>query len=249
MPLPRFHLRTLLIAAPVAGVVLAIEAAAWSGSVGQGLGLILLLSIAWVPAVSLLLDPKVAGWLLVLAASASILAVASALYQAARGDLVREVGPICGATLWLTFACGLGYVATKGLHLPDRNPRRDTRPEAVGDAAGETGMAGSPGDPEADEGRPGRPGATADRSSTTPADTTGRSTAGVPTARAITIAAMIGAPALVFLVVTTGGAILTPLAGLLLLAPFVAVNYLLWGRLVAPREPAGRRRRADDERV
>jgi hypothetical protein len=37
------------------------------------------------------------------------------------------------------------------------------------------------------------------------------------------------------------------LADLLLLTPFVAVNYRLWGRLLAPGTPAGGRRRVDDE--
>jgi hypothetical protein len=51
----------------------------------------------------------------------------------------------------------------------------------------------------------------------------------------------------VFLTIITWGAILAPLAGLLLLAPFIAANYLLWGRVVVTRKPAGRWRRIDDE--
>jgi hypothetical protein len=72
---------------------------------------------------------------------------------------------------------------------------------------------------------------------------------GGPGAKAWAIAALIGVPAFVFLAVITWGAILAPLAGLLLLAPFVAVNYLLWGRLVARRQLADGRRRVDDEVV
>jgi hypothetical protein len=56
--------------------------------------------------------------------------------------------------------------------------------------------------------------------------------------RLVTMVLMIGAPAFAFLVVITWGAILTPLFGVLLLTPFVAVNYLLWGRLFAPGKPA-----------
>ena len=130
MPLPRFRLRTLMIAVPLAGVVLAIEAAAWIGSGSQGLVLVLLLSIAWVPAVFLLLDPKAAGWLFVLAVSASISSLAFLLYHAAHGDLGRDGGSTCAVTFWLTFAFGIGYVATKGLHLPDCRRGPDTRPEA-----------------------------------------------------------------------------------------------------------------------
>jgi hypothetical protein len=48
--------------------------------------------------------------------------------------------------------------------------------------------------------------------------------------RTAAIVAMIAVPAGLFLIVATGGAILTPLGGLLLLAPFVGVNLLLWGR-------------------
>lgn len=66
-------------------------------------------------------------------------------------------------------------------------------------------------------------------------------------ARAVTITALIGVPAFAFLAVITLQAILMPLAGLLLLALLVAVNYLLWGRLLAPSKPAGGRRRGDDE--
>jgi hypothetical protein len=248
MPLPRFRLRTLMIVVPLAGVVLAIEAAAWTGPLGPALELVLLLSIAWVPAVFLMLPPEAARWLFLLAVSASISSLAFSLYPAAHGGLGRDGGiPTFAVTLWLTFAFGLGYVATKGLHLPDRHRGRDTRLEAVGDAAGETSMAESSGNPQAYERWHGRPGATADRSSAGPADTTDSSTAGVLTARAIAIAALIGVPAFVLLIVITWGAILMPLAGLLLLAPFVVVNYLLWGRLVAPRKPAGGRRRVDDE--
>ena len=63
MPLPRFRLRTLMIAVPVVGVILAlaIQAAAAIGSVREGLVLVLLLSIAWVPAVFVFLPLKVAG--------------------------------------------------------------------------------------------------------------------------------------------------------------------------------------------
>jgi hypothetical protein len=248
MPLFRFRLRTLMIVVPLAGVVLAIEAAAGTGPLGPGLGLVLLLSIAWVPALFLLLSPKAAGWLFLLAASASVSLLAFSLYHAADGGLGRDDGIARFAvTLWLTFAFGLGYVATKGLHLPDHHRSQDTRPEAVGDAEGETSVAESSGDPEAYEGWPGRPAATPDRPSAGPADTTCSSTAGVPTARAIAIAALIGVPAFVFLVVISWGAILAPLAGLLLLAPFVAVNYLIWGRLVALRQPATGRRGVDDE--
>ena len=68
-------------------------------------------------------------------------------------------------------------------------------------------------------------------------------------ARAVVIATLIGVPAFAFLVVITWGAILMPLSGLLLLAPFVAVNYLLWGRLLTPGKPADGQRRADDEVV
>jgi hypothetical protein len=63
----------------------------------------------------------------------------------------------------------------------------------------------------------------------------------------VAIAALIGVPAFAFLVVITWGAILAPITGLLLLAPFVAVNYLLWGRRLAPGKPASGRRRVDDE--
>ncbi|MBV8312261.1 MAG: hypothetical protein JO344_17915 [Planctomycetaceae bacterium] len=82
MPLPRFRLRTLMIAVPVAGVILAlaIQAAAWIGSVREGLVLVLLLSIAWVPAVFVFLPLKVAGWLFMLAVSASILSLAFSVY-------------------------------------------------------------------------------------------------------------------------------------------------------------------------
>ena len=74
MPRPRFHLRTLMIAVPVAGVILAlsIRAAALLGSGREALVLVVLLSIAWVPAVFVFLPPKVAGWLFMLAISVSI---------------------------------------------------------------------------------------------------------------------------------------------------------------------------------
>ena len=125
MPLPRFRLRTLIIAVPVAGVILAlaIQAAAAIGSVREGLVLVLLLSIAWVPAVCVFLPLKVAGGLFMLAVSASILSLAYSVY------LWRGTG-ISLVTFWLTFAFGIGYVATKGLHLPDCHRGRDTRPEA-----------------------------------------------------------------------------------------------------------------------
>jgi hypothetical protein len=120
-----------------------------------------LLSIDWVPAVFLLLSPMAAGWLFLLAVAASISLLAFSLWQAAHGDLGPDGGlSILAVTHWLTFAFGLGYVATKGLHLPDRPSGPGTRPEPVEDAAGETCMAGSFSDPEADEGRPCRPGAT-----------------------------------------------------------------------------------------
>ncbi|HEX8201579.1 MAG TPA: hypothetical protein VF590_13930 [Isosphaeraceae bacterium] len=65
--------------------------------------------------------------------------------------------------------------------------------------------------------------------------------------RTVTIVAMIGAPALAFLYVITWGAILAPLSGLIVLAPFVGVNYLLWGRVLAPRKPGGGGRRDEVE--
>src|SRR4051794_32742308 len=126
-------------------------------------------------------------------------------------------------------------------------------------------MADSPGDRGGHEGWPRRPDMTADRSSAGPMVPTGESTDGGPTARvdsmsttpsvtsfsskarAVAIAGLIGVPAIAFLAVITWGAILTPLAGLLLLAPFVAVNYLLWGRLLAPGKPAGGRPGVDAE--
>src|SRR4051812_13245733 len=112
-------------------------------------------------------------------------------------------------------------------------------------------MAGSCGDRNADEGRVGPPDPTTNRSPAGPAAAEGGSTGASTTAgagatvapppgtsfgaraRAVAIAVLIGVPAFAFLAVITWGAILTPLAGLLLLAPFVAVNYLLWGRFVA----------------
>jgi hypothetical protein len=63
----------------------------------------------------------------------------------------------------------------------------------------------------------------------------------------VAIVVMIGGPAFAFLVVITWGAILQPLAGLILLAPFVGVNYLLWGRLLAPEKPSAGGEREDDE--
>jgi hypothetical protein len=125
MPLPQVRLRTLLIVVPLAGVVLAIEVAAWLGKVGEGLQLVLLMAIAWVPPVFLLLDPKVAGWLLGLAVWALFPSLALSLYSSA-----RDCGYTFGATLWLTIAFGIGYVATKGLHLPDRRGSPDAWPEA-----------------------------------------------------------------------------------------------------------------------
>jgi hypothetical protein len=236
-----------MVVVPLAGVVLAIEAAAWTGPLGPALGLVLLLSIDWVPAVFLLLSPRAAGWLFLLAVAASISSLAFSLCHAAHGDLGPDGGlSIFAVTLWLTFAFGLGYVATKGVHLPDHRRSGGTRPEGVGDTSGETSITGSFGDPEADEGWPRRPGVAAVRSSAGPARTTSSPT-GVPTRRAMAIAALIGVPALVFLAIITWGAILAPLAGLLLLSPFVAANYLLWGRLVAPRKSAGGRCRVDDE--
>jgi hypothetical protein len=134
MTLPRFRLRTLMIAAPVAGIVLAIEAAAWIGSIGEGLVLVLLLSIAWVPAVSLLLDPKPAGWLFILVGSS----LALSLYRAMLGGLGADRGfDACLASLWLTFAFGIGYVATRAGHLPDRRRAPDTRLERDSHAGGE----------------------------------------------------------------------------------------------------------------
>ncbi len=129
-------------------------------------------------------------------------------------------------------------------------------------------MVETPGDRRADEGWVGRPAATTTGPpSAVPAGATDGSTVATPAsragsdvvvtspsgasfwpkARAITIAALIGVPAFAFLVVITWGAILMPLSGLLLLAPFVAVNYLLWGRLLAPGKPADGRRRVDDQ--
>jgi hypothetical protein len=67
--------------------------------------------------------------------------------------------------------------------------------------------------------------------------------------RRATIVAMIGVPALAFLVVITWGAILMPLSGLVLLAPFVGLNYLLWGRLLAPGKDPGARKPDDDEAI
>jgi hypothetical protein len=39
-----------------------------------------------------------------------------------------------------------------------------------------------------------------------------------------------GVPALLFLTLITYGAILIPLVGLAMIAPFILLNYLLWGR-------------------
>lgn len=129
-------------------------------------------------------------------------------------------------------------------------------------------MAESTGDRRVDDGWAGRPAATTTgRSSAGPSEATGGSTDATPAAgagsgvvntspsgasfwskaRAVAIAALIGVPAFAFLVVITWGAILMPLSGLLLLAPFVAVNYLLWGRLLAPGKPPDGRRRVHDE--
>src|SRR5262249_34510105 len=83
MPAPSFQHRRVVIVVPVAGAILAIEAAAWTGSLGEGLELVLLLSIAWIPAVFLLLDPKVAGWILVAAIFSSIMSLAFTLWSAA----------------------------------------------------------------------------------------------------------------------------------------------------------------------
>ncbi|MGO9599441.1 MAG: hypothetical protein ACLP7Q_15740 [Isosphaeraceae bacterium] len=133
MPLPRFHLWSLMIAVPLAGVVLAlaIRAAACIGSVREGLLLVLLLSVGWVPAVFVFLDPKVAGWLLMLAVSAWILSLAFSVYNAALGGLWLDTGICsCLVTFWLTFAFGIGYVATKALHLPDYHRGRDSQPGA-----------------------------------------------------------------------------------------------------------------------
>lgn len=126
-------------------------------------------------------------------------------------------------------------------------------------------MAESPVDRIVQEACLGRPVEAEDGSSAAPTGTTSESIDVAPTsetgggdespsgasfgsqARAVVIAALIGVPAFAFLVVITWGAILTPLAGLLLLSPFVAVNYLLWCRLLAPGKPAGRRPGVDGE--
>jgi hypothetical protein len=56
----------------------------------------------------------VAEWLFMLAVSASIVSLAFSVY------LYRDTGiSSCLVTFWLTFAFGIGYVATKALHLPD----------------------------------------------------------------------------------------------------------------------------------
>jgi hypothetical protein len=123
LPFPRFRLRTLMIAVPIAGVALAlaIKTAAGIGSVSEVLVLLVLLSIAWVPGVLVFLPPKAAGWLSLVAILASILSLTFAVYHAAAGNPWRETGfSTCVATFWLTFAFGIGYVATKALHLPDR---------------------------------------------------------------------------------------------------------------------------------
>jgi hypothetical protein len=111
MPLPRFQLRTLLVVVPLVGVVLALETAAWNQSVSEGLAWIQILAIAWVPVLFLLLDTNAAGWLFVLA----ILSSAMLLVAVLSGS---DCGPNFGVTLWLTFAFGLGFVASKGLHQP-----------------------------------------------------------------------------------------------------------------------------------
>jgi hypothetical protein len=126
MAFPRFRLRTLMIAVPLAGIVLAIEAAEWIGSNNEGLVLILLLSIAWVPAVSLLLDPKPVGWLFILMHSSLTLSLFLAALVGPGPD--RGAGA-CLANLWLTIAFGIGYIATKAVHQPDRRRDPDTRPE------------------------------------------------------------------------------------------------------------------------
>jgi hypothetical protein len=127
MPLPRLHLGTLMVTVALAGVILAIETAAWIGPFGEGLLRVWLLSIAWVPMVSLLLDPKLVGWLCTLAASASALAPC----LAALGVLGRERAlGACLPNLWLTFAFGIGFLATRAGHLPDRGRARGARPEA-----------------------------------------------------------------------------------------------------------------------
>jgi hypothetical protein len=108
-------------------------------------------------------------------------------------------------------------------------------------------VAESSADPETHQRCRGLPAATSEVPSAGPADNPGNSTAGVAWARAIAIAALIGIPAFAFLVVITWGAILAPLAGLLLLAPFIAVSYLLWARCVAPPQAAVGGLRVDEE--
>jgi hypothetical protein len=115
-----------MVTVPLAGVILAIEAAAWIGPFGEGLARVWLLAIAWVPLVSLLLDPKLVGWLGTLTASATALAPC----LAALGVLGRERAlGACLPNLWLTFALGIGYVATRAGHLPGHRRAPDTRLE------------------------------------------------------------------------------------------------------------------------
>jgi hypothetical protein len=112
---------SLAVVVPLAGVVFALEVAPWVGKVGEGLQFVLLTSIAWVPAVLLLLNPKVAGWLFVLVLSAFLLSLVCLVL-----DVARDCGLTCGVNFWLTFAFGLGYVATKGLHVPSHCRGPDT---------------------------------------------------------------------------------------------------------------------------
>ena len=48
---------------------------------------------------------------------------------------------------------------------------------------------------------------------------------------------LVGLPALCFLYITTWGAILMPLGGFLILAPFLLLSYLTWGVFVKDRKP------------
>ena len=130
MHLLRFRLRTLMLAVPIAGVGLAltIQMAAWVGSVTDLLLLVVLLSIAWVPAVLVFLPPKAAGWLFLLAVSASVLSLAFAVYHPATADTWPERRfSACVAILWVTLGFGIGYVATKAIHLPERRRGPDSR--------------------------------------------------------------------------------------------------------------------------
>jgi hypothetical protein len=54
----------------------------------------------------------------------------------------------------------------------------------------------------------------------------------------VLIVALIGIPALILFVVITGGVILLPVEGLVLLAPLALLHYLLWGRAFS-RQAAG----------